>query len=257
MGILNVTPDSFYDGGRYTATEALQKQALQLLSDGADIIDIGGYSSRPGADDISVDEEMERTCRAVESVLQVVPEAILSVDTFRSAVAREAVKLGASMVNDISGGTLDEEMFATVAALKVPYILMHMRGTPQTMTQHTDYDNLAHEVLDFFADRLKTLRELGVHDVILDPGFGFAKTVEQNFELLRRMEELHLLQRPLLIGLSRKSMIWRTLAIEPQYALNGTTVLNTIALQKGAAILRVHDVAPAREAITLLKQLQA
>ena len=161
------------------------------------------------------------------------------------------------MVNDISGGTLDEEMFATVAALKVPYILMHMRGTPQTMTQHTDYDNLAHEVLDFFADRLKTLRELGVHDVILDPGFGFAKTVEQNFELLRRMEELHLLQRPLLIGLSRKSMIWRTLAIEPQYALNGTTVLNTIALQKGAAILRVHDVAPAREAITLLKQLQA
>lgn len=257
MGILNVTPDSFYDGGRYTGTETLQQQALKLLADGADIIDIGGYSSRPGADDISVEEEMERTCRAVENVLKVAPETIISVDTFRASVAREAVKLGASLINDISGGTLDPEMFRTVAALKVPYILMHMRGTPQTMAGLTDYHHLVHEVIDFFAERLQSLRELGVHDVILDPGFGFAKTVAQNFELLRQMEGLHILQKPLLIGLSRKSMIWRTLAIESKDALNGTTVLNTIALQKGAAILRVHDVAPAREAITLLKHLQA
>jgi dihydropteroate synthase len=254
MGILNVTPDSFYDGGRYVEPAKIVGQAEKMLSEGADFLDIGGYSSRPGAYDITEDEEMERVVTAVRLVKREFPQARLSIDTFRSNVARAAVGEGADIINDISGGELDKNMFTTVAALRVPYILMHMRGTPQTMNQKTDYENLLKDMTDYFHRKIEQLRELHVKDIIVDPGFGFAKTVEQNFYLLRNMNYFSILGRPLLAGLSRKSLIWRTLNITPEEALNGSTVLNTLALLQGASILRVHDVKSAKETIKLVTE---
>ncbi len=253
MGILNSTPDSFYDGGRHETVETALKQAERLLEAGADIIDIGAYSSRPGATAIGPMAELDRLLPVVEAVAGRFPEATLSVDTFRAEVARAAIGAGAHIVNDISGGTLDDAMFATVAELQVPYILMHMRGDPKTMQRHTAYDDLATEISLFFGTRIAALRQLGVVDIILDPGFGFAKTMEQNYELLRRLDELHVHGLPLLGGVSRKSMIYKKLGITADEALNGTTVLNTVLLTKGVKLLRVHDAKAAKEAITLLQ----
>ena len=254
MGILNITPDSFYDGGRHhTVSEALV-QAERLLTEGADIVDIGAYSSRPGAADVSPDEETNRLLPVIEAITDRFPETVLSIDTFRASVARTAISAGAHIINDISGGTLDSQMFTTVAELQVPYILMHMRGTPDTMQQLTDYpdNDVTGAVSLFFGRQVATLRQLGVRDIILDPGFGFAKTLEQNYELLHRLETLHQHELPILGGISRKSMIYRKLGIPAEEALNGTTVLKTVLLMKGVLILRVHDVKAAREAITLL-----
>lgn len=253
MGILNVTPDSFYDGGYYNSDTLLIKQALKLHNEGATILDIGGYSSRPGATDIPQEEELKRVVNGINIVLKELPEAFISVDTFRSEVAKAAIEAGACMVNDISGGSLDKNMWKTVAALKVPYILMHMKGTPQNMKDHAVYEKLLPELLDYFHTRLHQLNELGVKDILVDPGFGFAKTIDQNYEILKNLNYFKALNRPLLIGLSRKSFIHKRLGIKPEKALNGTTVLNTIALMNGASILRVHDVKEAVEAVKLYK----
>jgi dihydropteroate synthase len=251
MGILNVTPDSFYDGARYTTEVAIAGQVEKMLKDGATFIDVGGYSSRPGAADISSEEEMRRVVAAIRTITKNFREAVISIDTFRSEVARAAVAEGAGMINDISGGGLDPDMFNTVAALQVPYILMHMRGTPQTMNSMTEYDNLMGDIIAYFHQKIFALQALGVKDIIIDPGFGFAKTVQQNFELLDKLNSLQILGKPLLVGLSRKSMVWRTLGITPAEALNGTTVLHTLALLRGTSILRVHDVKEAVEAVVL------
>ncbi len=252
MGILNVTPDSFYDGGKYNQQTALLKQAEKMLAEGADFMDVGGYSSRPGATDISIEEELSRVIPVINNLKKEFPSAIISVDTFRSRVAQAAVGEGAELVNDISGGQLDLTMVETVASLRVPYIAMHMRGTPQTMNQLTDYDNIIKEELDYFHQQVAQLKSAGVTDIIIDPGFGFAKTTEQNFELLNHLETLSVLEKPILVGLSRKSMIWRTLKTNPESALNGSTVLHTLALLKGASILRAHDVKEAKEVIALV-----
>jgi dihydropteroate synthase len=251
MGILNVTPDSFFDGGSYLQHTAILKQAEAMLDQGASILDIGGYSSRPGAAEVSVEEEIARVLPAIKIIRQHFPESVLSIDTFRSIVAEAAVKEGALIINDISGGTLDKQMFATAGKLKAAYILMHMRGTPQTMQGLTDYDDLLFEIIDFFQKRLAMLHQHGVRDILLDPGFGFAKTEAQNYSLLRHLSALNILERPILAGLSRKSMIYKRLGTVPEEALNGTTVLNTLALMGGASILRVHDVRPAVEAVKL------
>lgn len=256
MGILNITPDSFHDGGLYQDEKSIVGHVQKMLDEGANIIDVGGHSTRPGAQDVSEAEELKRVSDAIRTIVKVFPDAILSVDTFRSSVARSAVDAGASLINDISGGELDEEMFDTVAALRVPYILMHFRGTPQTMTQLTQYDNLLKDVTDYFHQKLYRLHRLGVKDIIIDPGFGFAKTVEQNFELLNKLDYLQILGKPLLVGLSRKSMIWQTLETDSEGALNGSTALHTLALTKGASILRVHDVKEAVECIRLIGKLQ-
>ena len=253
MGVLNVTPDSFYDGGKYTQEKAILQQAEEMLSEGASIIDIGGYSSRPGANDISIEEEKKRVIESIKIVSKTFPEAYISVDTFRASVARESIEAGACIINDISGGTLDEKMFDTVGEMSVPYVLMHMWGTPQTMTQHTSYDNLLLDMLNYFQRRVAQLRARGVADIIIDPGFGFAKTPDQSYEVLRQLASFQVLSLPIMAGLSRKSMIYRKLGITPQEALNGTTVLNTIALMNGATILRVHDVKEAIETIKLYK----
>jgi dihydropteroate synthase len=255
MGILNVTPDSFYDGNRYTSEADILKQVEKMLSDGAMFIDVGGYSTRPGAEEISAEEEQKRVLKAVKNISHEFPDAFISVDTFRSEVVRAAVDAGAHLVNDVSGGSLDDAMFKTVAELKVPYILMHMRGTPQTMNKLTVYENLLKDIMDFFHEKIFTLQQLGAKDIIVDPGFGFAKTVEQNFELLSKLDHFNILGKPVLAGLSRKSMIWRTLGITPEEALNGTTSLNTVALLKGASLLRVHDVKQAAEAIKLIEKI--
>lgn len=253
MGILNITPDSFYDGGKYYKNlDALIKQAEKLLKEGATILDIGGYSSRPGAEPVRVEEETERVIGAVGAVIREFPEAFISVDTFRASVAEEAVRAGASMINDISGGSLDEHMFEVVAKLQVPYVLMHMKGDPQTMTSVAQYDDLILDILDYFQNRLARLRALKVADVIIDPGFGFAKTIKQNFKLLQHLEAFHVLNAPMLVGVSRKSMTYKSLQISPEEALNGTTVLNTVSLLKGASILRVHDVKEAFQTVRLL-----
>lgn len=228
------------------------KQAENMLAQGADFMDVGGYSSRPGATDISIEEELSRVIPVIRNLKKEFPSAIISVDTFRSRVAQAAVGEGAELVNDISGGQLDLTMVETVASLGVPYIIMHMRGTPQTMSQLTDYDSLIKEELDYFHQKVAQLKSAGVTDIIIDPGFGFAKTVEQNFELLNQLDGLTVLEKPILVGLSRKSMIWRTLKTTPDAALNGTTVLHTLALLKGASILRVHDVREAKEVIALV-----
>ncbi len=226
-----------------------------MLQEGADILDVGGYSSRPGAQDISVRQEIERVIPAIAAIKKHFPEAVVSVDTFRAEVARQAVNTGATIVNDISGGQLDADMYQTVAELQVPYILMHMRGTPQTMVQQNQYEDIITEILDFFARRINQLRHLGVKDIVVDPGFGFAKNIRQNFFLLKNLEVFKVLEAPILVGISRKSLIYKTLNIEPEQAGNGTTVLNTLALRQGAAILRVHDVRAAKEAIRLSTEI--
>jgi len=253
MGILNITPDSFYDGGRHHTVPAALAQAEQLLTAGADILDLGAYSSRPGAADVSAVEESDRLLPVIDAITARFPHAVLSIDTFRADVARACIEGGAHIINDISGGTLDDQMFSTIAGLQVPYILMHMRGTPNTMQQLTDYDDVTREVNLFFGNRIATLRQLGVRDIILDPGLGFAKTLEQNYELLHHLETLHVHGLPILGAVSRKSMIYKKLNIKPEEALNGTTVLNTVLLMKGVHILRVHDVKAAKEAIDLLR----
>ncbi len=255
MGILNVTPDSFFDGGHYTHGNTFLLQAEKMIREGADFIDVGGYSSRPGAIDIPEEEELNRVIPVIQAIKKEFPTVIVSIDTFRSRVAHTAVNEGAALVNDISGGQLDARMFETVGTLQVPYIAMHMRGTPQTMNQLTHYENLVKEVLDYFHQKIYNLIAAGVNDVIIDPGFGFAKTVDQNFQLLKDLNQFQVLEKPLLVGLSRKSMIWRTLELTPDDSLNGTSVLNTIAMIKGASILRVHDVKEAREVISLVGRL--
>jgi len=253
MGILNITPDSFYDGGKwYGNIQQTVDEAGNMIESGASIIDIGGYSSRPGAVDITPTEEMERVLPNIEAIKKAFPETVISIDTFRAKVVEKAVEAGASIVNDISGGNLDEAMYSTVASLQVPYILMHMRGTPQNMQQQTDYKDLFLQMLNYFNKKVALLRELGCKDIIIDPGFGFAKNLEQNYWLLSHLDEFKILNLPILVGLSRKSMIYKKLGVGPKEALNGTTVLNTVALQKGADILRVHDVKQAVEIITLL-----
>jgi dihydropteroate synthase len=255
MGILNVTPDSFYDGNRYLTEDSILKQTEKMLAEGALFIDVGGYSSRPGAEDISEQQEISRSVNAVKLIIKKFPTAILSIDTFRSEVARQAILEGACMVNDISAGEQDQNMFATVAALKVPYIVMHMRGTPQTMKTLTEYENLIKEITSYLQQKINTLETLGVKDIMIDPGFGFAKTGTQNFQILEHLDFLKVLNKPIVAGLSRKSMIWKTLGIKPDEALNGTTALNVIALMKGATILRVHDVKEAIEVVRLYTSL--
>ena len=255
MGIINVTPDSFYDGGRTTVVRDIIAQAERMIHYGATFLDIGGYSSRPGAANISEEEELERVIPAIEAIKKEFPETHLSIDTFRSKVAKNAVEAGAAIVNDISGGSLDEVMFETVAKLGVPYILMHLKGNPQTMNSLAQYENITKEVLYYFSEKIAKARAAGINDIIVDPGFGFAKTTAHNFELLHHLELLTALEVPYLVGLSRKSTIYKTLEITPEEALNGTSVLNTIALQKGASILRVHDVKEAMECVTLVQAI--
>ncbi len=251
MGILNVTPDSFFDGGKYTDEKSILRHVEKMQNDGADFIDVGGYSSRPGATDFELREELSRTIPAIRSIIRHFPSAIVSVDTFRAEVARQAIEEGAMLVNDISGGDQDQGMFDLIGHHRVPYILMHMRGNPQTMKTLAQYKHVTKEVVHELSMKLDRLRQLGIADVLVDPGFGFAKTVEQNFELLKHLDHLKILGKLLVVGLSRKSMIWRTLDTSAENALNGTTVLNTIALIKGADILRIHDVKEAAEAIKL------
>jgi dihydropteroate synthase len=253
MGILNVTPDSFYSLSRKTQSGTILTAAEKMLKDGALIIDIGGYSSRPGADHISSQEELKRVILAIELIIKEFPSTNISVDTFRSEVARTAIEAGACMINDISGGELDPLMFDTIVDLKVPYIMMHMKGTPQNMVENSNYDHLIKEVLLFFARKVDELRLRGVSDIILDPGFGFSKTPDQSYEILRNLNYFKALRLPLLAGLSRKSMIYKTLGITAHEALNGTTALNMIALMNGASLLRVHDVKEAKETIELYK----
>lgn len=257
MGILNVTPDSFYAESRTSNEEHIAARVQQLMDDGADMIDIGGYSSRPGADDVSPEEEMNRLRRGLRVVRRLYPEVPISVDTFRADVARMCVEEeGADIINDISGGMMDRQMFRTVARLGVPYILMHMQGTPDTMQQAPHYDNLRREVMLYFAERLDRLCQMGAKDIIVDPGFGFGKTLEHNYELFHHLDDFNLFNLPLLVGISRKSMIYKLLGGTPQTSLNGTTVLNTIALMKGAHILRVHDVKEAVEAKRIVMEMK-
>lgn len=251
MGIINLTPDSFYAGSRKPAVDDALQQAGKMLDEGAAFLDIGAYSSRPGATNISIAEETDRLLPVVEAVVAEFPSAVLSIDTFRAQVAEAAVKAGAHIINDISGGQLDADMFATVARLQVPYILMHMKGNPQNMNQLAQYDDVFTEVLDYFVSKYQQLKQLGVHDVIIDPGFGFAKKPEHSYALMNRLQEFDILGLPLLTGVSRKRMIYGLLGTTAAEALNGTTVLNTVSLMKGANILRVHDVKEAVEAVKI------
>lgn len=257
MGILNVTPDSFYSGSRKQTEEDIRNRVKQIIDEGGQMIDIGAYSSRPGADDVSTQEEMARLRHGMKIVNEMAPGMPVSVDTFRADVAKMCVEeLGVGIINDISGGELDKRMFETVAKLGVPYILMHMKGTPQTMQQAPHYDDLMKEIMLYFAEKIQKLRDLGQKDIILDPGYGFAKTIEHNYELLGHQEMLHVFELPLLVGISRKSMIFRLLGSSPEESLNGTSVLNTIALQKGASILRVHDVKECAEVVKIVKMME-
>ena len=256
MGILNLTPDSFYDGGKYRNEKAILKQVEKMSVEGADFIDLGAYSSRPNAKNISGEEELKRLIGPLKAVIKEFPEIRVSVDTFRSHVAREAVINGACMVNDISGGGLDMEMFPTIAQLQVPYVLMHMKGSPQTMQQHCTYKNLVKEMIFYFSEKVFELRQMGVNDLIIDPGFGFSKNLQQNYELLGKLDFLKTLNLPILTGISRKSMLYRLLEIDPEKALNATTVANTIALLKGAHILRVHDIKEAVEAVEIIQKMK-
>ena len=255
MGILNVTPDSFYDGGKYKDELEILNQVETMLNDGATIIDVGGYSSRPGGKEIKINEEISRVVPVVELILNKFPETLISIDTFRSKVAQKSIVAGASIVNDISAGYLDSDMLSTVGKLGVPYIMMHMRGNPKTMQNQTQYEDLVKEVNSYFAERISIAHEHKIIDIIIDPGFGFAKTLEQNFELLNKFELLQIVGKPILAGVSRKSMIYKTLDTSSEKALNGTTALNMLALQKGAKILRVHDVKEAMECVTLFNKL--
>jgi len=251
MGILNVTPDSFYDGGRYNNEFDILTKVENMLNQGATFIDVGAYSSRPKAEHITEEKELQRIVPIIELLTKSFPDILLSIDTFRSRIAKACVESGACMINDISAGKLDDNMLPTIAKLQVPYVMMHMKGTPQTMQDLTQYEHLVKDILFYFSERLAAARTLGIIDIIADPGFGFAKTISQNFELLNNLGLLKILELPILVGLSRKSMIHKSLGISANEALNGTTVLNTIALQKGANILRVHDVQEAMECIKL------
>ncbi len=251
MGILNVTPDSFFDGGRYMEESEMLQQVGSMLKEGADIIDVGGMSSRPGASIISEEEELRRVIPVIQKIVKKFPEVILSIDTFRATVAQSAIDAGAAIINDISAGNMDERMFETVSELQVPYIMMHMKGNPETMQDNPTYENVMKEILDFFVEKLAKLRLLGVHDVILDPGYGFGKTIDQNYQILKNQHVFKLFDLPILTGVSRKSMIWKMLEINPEEALNGSTALHMLALQQGASILRVHDVKAAKECVKL------
>ena len=253
MGIINLTADSFYDGGKIKTDKDLLIKTSRMLAEGATILDVGAYSTRPGALDIPLQVETQNAVTGIQSILKEFPDAIISVDTFRSEVGKQSIRNGASIINDVSGGNLDNEMFDTVGSLNVPYIMMHMRGNPQTMSQLTQYDNLITEIIDYFNNKIKSLNSKGISDVIIDPGFGFAKTLEQNFQLLNSLDLLSILESPILCGVSRKSMIWKSLEITANEALNGTTALNNTCLMKGASILRVHDVKEAMETIKLYK----
>ena len=255
MGILNITPDSFYDGGKYKDETTVLLHVEKMLTEGATFIDIGAYSSRPGAGHVTEEEELKRILPIVEVVNNKFPEAYLSIDTFRSIVAKRCIESGAALINDISGGHLDMQMLPTIGHLKVPYIAMHMKGTPQTMQEHTNYDDLLKEIIYYFTERIAEARKYQIVDFIIDPGFGFSKTLAQNYELLSNLELLAILEKPMLIGASRKSMIYKLLNSSASEALNGTTAINTIALQKGAQILRVHDVKEAMECIAITNQL--
>ena len=257
MGILNATPDSFFDGGKYKDKVSILNQVENMLNHGATFIDIGGYSSRPNADDVSEYEELQRVLPVIELILEHFPETLISIDTFRSHVAKQSIEAGAALINDISAGKLDENMLSTVGKLGVPYIMMHMKGTPKTMQQQTDYKDLTKEVIAHFAERIAAAHQEKINDIIIDPGFGFAKTVDQNFELLNQLELLQLTDQPILAGISRKSMIYKTLNSTSKNALNGTTALHMVALQKGAKILRAHDVKEAMECVTLFNQLKS
>jgi len=255
MGVLNLTPDSFYDGGRNNNLIDALKKTEQILSEGAHIIDIGAYSSRPGAEHISEKTESDRLLPVLRAIVNEFPDAVLSIDTFRSEIAKIAVSEGAGIINDISAGSMDDEMFQTIAKLGVPYIMMHMKGTPQTMSSMNDYKDITIEVCQYFVSRIEKLKNLGVNDLIVDPGFGFAKNLEQNYELLANLEHLKSTGHPILVALSRKSMIYKLLETDSENALNGTTAANTIALMKGANILRVHDVKAALEVVKIVNQL--
>lgn len=255
MGILNITPDSFFDGGKHKDEKAVLKQVEKMLTEGATFIDIGAYSSRPGADPVSEEEELQRILPIVNLLVKEFNDIIISIDTFRSRIASKCLENGAALINDISAGLLDKNMLSTVAKYKVPYIMMHMKGTSQTMQRETNYENLITDIQFYFSQRIAKARNLGIYDLIIDPGFGFAKTLEQNYELLKHLEVFQNMNIPLLAGLSRKSMIYKALETDAQNALNGTTALHMISLQKGAKILRVHDVKEALECITLNQQL--
>lgn len=256
MGILNVTPDSFYAGSRKQTERDIAERVEQLMEEGADIIDIGAYSSRPNAKDVAAEEEMERLEKGLRIIRQLAPDTVVSVDTFRASVAQRCVgEYGVAMINDISAGELDSCMFETVARLGVPYIMMHMQGTPQNMQVAPHYDNLIQDIMTYFSRKIQALRELGQKDIIVDPGFGFGKTLEHNYELMNRLERLKILELPVLVGVSRKSMVYKLLDITPDESLNGTSVLHTIALLKGASILRVHDVRACREVVRIVEKM--
>ena len=257
MGILNVTPDSFYDGAMYKDEANIVSQVRKMLNEGATFIDVGAYSSKPNAEEVSQEEELQRILPIIDLLLKHFPEIMISIDTFRAEVAKQCIKKGAALVNDISAGHLDENMLQTVANLNVPYIMMHMRGNPKTMQQQTDYNNILKEIIFYFSERITKVRALGIKDIIIDPGFGFAKTLKQNFEILNQLEGFKITDLPLLVGVSRKSMIYKTLETSPAEALNGTTALNMIALQKDAKILRVHDVKEAVECVRLFNQFKS
>lgn len=255
MGILNITPNSFFDGGKYKNEDEIISQVDKMLSEGASFIDIGAYSSKPSAEFVSEQEEIDRIVPVIELILKHFPKALLSIDTFRAEVAKASIEGGAAIINDIAAGELDDKMFDVIAKYNVPYIMMHMRGNPQTMQSLTEYEDIIKEILFYFSEKVKQARALGINDLILDPGFGFAKTTDQNYEVMQKMELFNLLELPVLAGVSRKSMIYKTLNITPKEALNGTTFLNTIALTKGAKILRVHDVKEAVECVALYNKL--
>jgi len=256
MGILNITPDSFYSNSRTKSIDKVLKKTEQFLNEGASFVDIGGYSSRPGATNISEYEELGRLIPVIEALHKNLPEALISIDTFRAKVAEETIMAGAHMINDIAAGELDENMFETVARLQVPYIFMHMLGTPQTMQQNPGYKNVLFDIMDYLAKKISILKGLKVHDLIIDPGFGFGKTTDHNYELLSQLQEFQIFNLPVLAGFSRKGMVYKVLGNTAAEALNGTTVLNTIALQKGAKILRVHDVKEAVECVKLIERLE-
>jgi len=256
MGILNITPDSFFDGGKYKSDADFLNQTEKMLSEGATFIDVGAYSSRPNAVFVSEEDEIKRLTPILDVVLKRFPGVVLSIDTFRAAVAKAAIDSGAAIINDISAGLLDDKMLEVIAAANVPYIMMHMRGTPQTMTTLTEYDDIVKEMIQYFSERIAAARSLGINDIIIDPGFGFAKTTNQNYEVMQKLELFQMLDLPLLSAISRKSMIYKVLDTNAEEALNGTTFLNTISLMKGAKILRVHDVREAMECITLFNKIQ-
>lgn len=256
MGILNITPDSFYDGGRFKTDRDFLNQTQKMLEEGAQFIDLGAYSSRPGAKHISETEEKERLLPILKQILKNFPEALLSIDTFRSNIAKAAIENGAALINDISAGLLDKKMLDVIAALQVPYVMMHMQGTPQNMQKHPQYEDILLDINYYFSERVAAARRKHIHDIIIDPGFGFGKEMAHNFELLKKMELLGIHRLPILVGISRKSMIYKTLNVSPKEALNGTTALHSFTLNKGANILRVHDVKEAKECVTLWETLQ-